>query len=457
MESSDRNLRPRPPKARKKRRKHSSPVESPSPAAPVPPTEKNTQIKDSIRVRRPQRPTTPTNSLFTPTDFNFSPPRFPALWEGPQYLLMLNRALQLTMRALQLHSTEYANPTNKQIQERRFIDQIHQSLEKLTTGQLEEDMEVTVVSPAVGDKEREKETRLFVDASTTTTLATTTTEHISLCDRIQSLEDKLDKLFTKPSYASAVQQNKAPSPPTVAPSQIRASRHIQLEDTRFVVEVEDAVPENFNPLPLRETLNALLPKGCPRFTAIRRSRKGNLICYTLGNPIRTINAFDIWASAVPFRATRVNAEDKCARRILYLSHPCTSAASLDSELRQFNPELQLATIPRLLTPTVALLLFPSEQEAPHHVFAFATYRRLASYVVRTTGEVEHAKGRREKKGKERENEVEKETEQSGKEEREAKEIAASWATQMEECEGEERGEEEENEITEVVMEETSQN
>ena len=248
MESSDRNLRPRPPKARKKRRKHSSPEESPSRAAPVPPTKKNTQIKDSIRIRRPQRPTTPTDSLFTPTDFNFSPPRFPALWEGPQYLLMLIQALQLARRALQLHPTEYPNPTDKQIQERRFIDQIHLSLEKLTTGQLEEDPELTVVSPAVEDKEMEKETRLFVDASTTTTVATI--EHTSLCDCIQSLEDKLDKLFTKPSYASALEQNKAASPPTVAPSQIPASRQVQLEDTRFVVEVEDAVPENFNPLPL---------------------------------------------------------------------------------------------------------------------------------------------------------------------------------------------------------------
>jgi len=103
-----------------------------------------------------------------------------------------------------------------------------------------------VVSPAVKDKEREKETRLFVDASTTTT----TTEHTSLCDRIQSLEEKLDKLFIKPSYTSALQQNKVASPPTVAPTQIPASRQVQLEDTRFVVEVEDAVPENFNPLPL---------------------------------------------------------------------------------------------------------------------------------------------------------------------------------------------------------------
>jgi len=280
---------------------------------------------------------------------------------------MLNRALQLTMRALQLHSTECPNPTDKQIQERRLINQIHLSLEKLTTRQLEQDPEITVVSPAVKDKEREKETCLFVDASTTTT------EHTSLCDRIQSLEEKLDELFTKPSYASALQQNKVASAPTVAPSQIPALRQVQLVDTRFVAEVEDAVPGNFNPLPLRETLNALLPKGCPRFTAIRRSRKGNLICYTLGNPTPTITSFDIWARAVPFRATWINAEDKCARLILYLSHPCTSTANLDSQLRQFNPELQLATTPRLLTPTVALLLFPSEQGAPHHGFAFATY------------------------------------------------------------------------------------
>ena len=62
------------------------------------------------------------------------------------------------------------------------------------------------------------------------------------------------------------------------------------------------------------------------------------------------------------------------------------------------------------------------------------------------------------KGKGREKKEEKET--GGKEEREAKEIAASWATQMEEeYEGEERRELEEkgNEITNVSMEETSQN
>ena len=53
--------------------------------------------------------------------------------------------------------------------------------------------------------------------------------------------------------------------------------------------------------------------------------------------------------------------------------------------------------------------------------------------------------------------MEEEKEKSGKEESEAKEIPASWATQMEECEGEERGEEEENANTDVVMEETSQN
>ena len=37
-----------------------------------------------------------------------------------------------------------------------------------------------------------------------------------------------------------------------------------------------------------------------------------------------------------------------------------STASFNSELRQFNFEFQLATTPRLLTSTVALLLFLSE-------------------------------------------------------------------------------------------------
>ena len=66
---------------------------------------------------------------------------------------MLNRALQLTTRALQLHSTEYTNPTEEQIREARFIDKIHLSLEKLTMGQLDEDVEKVIVSPAVGDSD----------------------------------------------------------------------------------------------------------------------------------------------------------------------------------------------------------------------------------------------------------------------------------------------------------------
>ena len=117
--------------------------------------------------------------------------------------------------------------------------------------------------------------------------------------------------------------------------------------------------------------------------------------------------------------------------------------------------MQVATISRLLTPTVALLLFPSEQKAAHHGFTFATYTRLACDLVGTTGEVEQAKKSREKTEEEREQEKEKE--KSGNKEREAREIAATWATQMEECEGEEQGEEEENQIREVVMEKTSQN
>ena len=85
-------------------------------------------------------------------------------------------------------------------------------------------------------------------------------------------------------------------------------------------------------------------------------------------------------------------------------------------MKEFNPELQLATQPRLLTPTVALLLFSTETETPQHVFAFATYRRLASYQARTPTEIDRAKKSREMK---------KEKEKIGEE------VEVSWATQME--------------------------
>jgi len=150
------------------------------------------------------------------------------------------------MCPLHPHSTEYPNPTHEQMRGAPFINQIHRLLEKLTTGPLEEYPEETIVSPAKQKKQKEKKTSSFVDMSTTTTI----TKHTSLRDRIQSLEEQLDKLLTKPLCASTLQQNKAPSLPTVAQSQVLLSRQEQLEDTRFVVEVECAVPESFNPLQL---------------------------------------------------------------------------------------------------------------------------------------------------------------------------------------------------------------
>ena len=67
-------------------------------------------------------------------------------------------------------------------------------------------------------------------------------------------------------------------------------------------------------------------------------------------------------------------EERWAQRILYLEYTCPSATLLEEELKQCNPRLQLMMTLRLLTPTVALLLFPSEDEAPEYLFAFATYQ-----------------------------------------------------------------------------------
>lgn len=126
-----------------------------------------------------------------------------------------------------------------------------------------------------------------------------------------------------------------------------------------------------NPLALQENLNRLLPHGCSRFTGIRRSRKGNLICYTVGGPTRAMECLEQWSSGVSFRAIRINAEDKWLRRILYLEIECHSTTILSQELHQSNPGMKLATTPQLLSPTVALLCFTERATVREDIFAFA--------------------------------------------------------------------------------------
>lgn len=94
------------------------------------------------------------------------------------------------------------------------------------------------------------EKRHYRDASTATTQET-----ISLADRIRVIEHKLDYLLEKPSYASVIQQHVPP-----IPSQpVVQSPPTPVEDTRFIVEVENLVPKDFIPPILREKLHNLLP------------------------------------------------------------------------------------------------------------------------------------------------------------------------------------------------------
>ena len=60
----------------------------------------------------------------------------------------------------------------------------------------------------------------------------------------------------------------------------------------------------------------------------------------------------------------------------------SSGTILEAELKEYNPGIPPAASPHLLSPTVALLLFPCESEIPTSVLAFATYRRLADYNTR---------------------------------------------------------------------------
>ncbi|RPA93531.1 hypothetical protein L873DRAFT_53077 [Choiromyces venosus 120613-1] len=133
MESSDRVLRERPPKVRKKRRKHSSPEVSPT---LEPPIDTDTNTKDTIHIRLQECPKTPIRVLFTGANFNFSPPGGPRLDGAPfqttqsitpsdsskQYLPMIHNALQLIKHASQLHSAQYMNPTKEQLFEQKLIE-----------------------------------------------------------------------------------------------------------------------------------------------------------------------------------------------------------------------------------------------------------------------------------------------------------------------------------------------
>ena len=240
------------------------------------------------------------------------------------------------------------------------------SLQNITKNLVGEDLEKSVRKRDEGYRKA----RHYTDASTATTQET-----ISLADRIRVMEHKLDHLLEKPSYASVIQQH-VPSIPSQPVVQLPPT---PVEDTRCIVEVENPVPKDFGQLTLREKLNNPLPKHASRFTAIRRCHKGNLICYTLGKPTSTIESFEEWSAAIEYKAIRINAEDKWTRRILYMLHDCSSATILEAELKEYNPRIPIAASPHLLSPTVALLLFPCEREIPTSVFTFATYRRLADY------------------------------------------------------------------------------
>lgn len=78
-----------------------------------------------------------------------------------------------------------------------------------------------------------------------------------------------------------------------------------------------------------------------------------------------------WSSGVSFGAIRINVEDKWLRRILYLEIECHSTTILSQELHQSNPGMKLATTPRLLSPTVALLCLTERATVREDIFAFA--------------------------------------------------------------------------------------
>jgi len=344
MDTSHRVLRERPPKSKKKRRKDSN---------PDPFTTQNNAAADVIHLRIPEPPKSPTPTTRTSRKINSVDVPLPSQGSGSilgsatrdDYLLAIEDAIDSLILAFKIHSTQHPEPTKEQLHQQKLMDTACISLQKITKNLVGEDLEESVRK----SDERYRKARHYTDTSTATTQET-----VSLTDRIRVIEHKLDHLLQKPSYASVIQQHVPPIPSQL----VVQSPPTPVEDTRFIVEVENPVPKDFNPLTLREKLNNLLPPHASRFTAIRRSYQGNLICYTLGKPTSTIESFEEWSAAIEYKAIRINAEDKWTRRIFYMASPGTSATILEAELKEYNPGIPLAASPHLLSPTVALLLFP---------------------------------------------------------------------------------------------------
>ena len=119
METSHWVLPERVPNVRKKRRKKSSPDVS-----PVIETAKNNNpnMKESIRLQIPANTLTPHLTHLTQSNFDFSPPCSPTYGNGPEYLEMVKRAVQLISHASRLHYALYAKPTDKQTHVRHHLE-----------------------------------------------------------------------------------------------------------------------------------------------------------------------------------------------------------------------------------------------------------------------------------------------------------------------------------------------
>ena len=140
----------------------------------------NTNTKESIRLQISESPSTPVPRHLTQLNFDFSPPGFPAYGDGTEYLEIVRCALQFMVRASRLHSALYENPTDEQKHEGQNLEEARLLPQKVASSQVSEVREAPR-NPA-SEHNTQNSTRHFFDVSTTTT-----SENISLSDRIHSL------------------------------------------------------------------------------------------------------------------------------------------------------------------------------------------------------------------------------------------------------------------------------
>ena len=186
----------------------------------------------------------------------------PRLATCDNYLLAREDTIDPLILAFKIHSIQYLQPTKEQFHKQKLLDAACISLQKMIEN---------LVGRNLGESIRKCDKYYRKARHYTDVLTATTQETISLINRIRVIEHKLNPLLERPFYASVIQKYVL----SISRQPVVQSLFTPVEDTCFIVEIENPISNDFNVLNLWEKLNNLLSLHASWFTAICRSHNAS--------------------------------------------------------------------------------------------------------------------------------------------------------------------------------------